>query len=65
MSISSDRDPEQSPLSMHSNRNLLIKMLAEMRLQTIIMAETSGFRDNIATLRDEIMSRANKSATDV
>ena len=57
------RDPLTSPLSQHSNRSLMVKILAEMRVQTMILAEMANFRDNISTLRDDAMSRANKTST--
>ena len=41
----------------------MVKILAEMRVQTMILAEMANFRDNISTLRDDAMSRANKTST--
>lgn len=51
--------PSNSRLSLMSERDLLVKILAESRVQTMILAQAFGFTDDIAALRDEVMSQGN------
>ena len=60
-----NRDPQASLLSMHSDRSLMVKILAELRVQTLIMAQGFGIHDDVSALRDEVMALGNKSKTDV
>lgn len=59
------RHPLHSNLSKHSERELLVKLLAEARVQTLIMAEAFNFTGDVAELRDEVMSQGNATLSDV
>lgn len=59
------RDPRNSLLQMHSERDLLIKILAELRVQTLLMAYESPIKDDISALRDEVMLYGNQTSTDL
>jgi hypothetical protein len=59
------RDPRNSQLANHTERDLLVKILAELRVQTLIMAQDSNFKDDISALRDEVMLYGNQTSTDL
>ena len=57
--------PQASLLSNHSDRSLLVKILAELRVQTLIMAQGFGVQDDITALRNEVMSQGNSTLFDL
>ena len=58
-------NPSLSPLVKHSNREIMIKILAEMRVQTLMMAQQYGITDDISALRDDVMATATRTVTDL
>lgn len=60
-----DRNPQLSSLSAHSERELLVKILAELRVQTYMMAQEFNISDDIGALRNDVMASGNKTDTDV
>lgn len=54
-----------SRLSLLSERDLLVKILAESRVQTLLMAQAFGSNDDIAALRDEVMSQGNDAPSSI
>jgi len=59
------RNPKTSLLAGQSDRDLLVKILCELRVQTMIQAQVNGINDDLADLRDEVMTRANTTKQDV
>lgn len=59
------RDPQASLLHAQGDRALMVKMLAEMRVQTLLFAQAFGITDDISALRDEVMAQANRTTSDV
>ena len=43
----------------------MIKILAEMRVQTLMMAQQYGITDDISALRDDVMATATRTVTDL
>jgi hypothetical protein len=60
-----DRDPKFSLLYNQDDRSVLVKILAEMRVQTFLMAQGFGITDDISALRDEVMAQGNRTTSDV
>lgn len=63
--MATNRNPQQSLLSNHSERDLLVKILAEMRVQTMLLAEAFNSKDDVAALRDEVMGNGNRANSDL
>lgn len=59
------RDPLSSDLAKHSEQALLVKILAELRVQTLILAQGFNISDDISALRDDVMAGGNKTLTDI
>lgn len=59
------RNPRNSSLSSHTERELLVKILAEMRVQTMMFAQEFNIKDDISALRDEAMLYGNQTSTDL
>ena len=59
------RTPLASLLSLHSERDLLVKILCELRVANLIAAQASGFTDDLSTLRDDVMAGGNQTLTDI
>lgn len=57
--------PQASLLSNHSDRSLLVKILAELRVLTLLTAESTGSTLDIGALRNEVMSQGATSTTDL
>lgn len=60
-----DSNAHKSRLSSLTERALLTKILAELRVQTLIMAQESGFDEDIGELRNEVMQEGETSLDDV
>lgn len=58
-------NPQASRLFDHTERALLVKILSEMRVQTLLMAQAFGFADDVADLRSEVMTQGNATPSDV
>lgn len=63
--MATNRNPQQSLLHNHDDRSLLVKILAELRVQTLLMAEAFNAKDDVAALRDEVMGNGNRSNSDL
>lgn len=65
MATNLGRDPRNSLLVNHQDRDLLVKILAELRVMTLIMSQEFSIKDDISALRDEAMLYANRTSTDL
>ena len=54
-----------SALGLETTNGLLIKILSELRVQSLLMAEAFGIQDDIGALRNEVMSQGAATTTDV
>lgn len=63
--MANPNEPSASPLSNHSDRSLLVKILAELRVQTMYMQQAFGISDDVSTTRDEVMSQGNTTPNDL
>jgi len=52
-------NPNKSPVVLLTDREILAKILAELRIQTIILADAHGGRDDITQLRTEILLQSS------
>jgi hypothetical protein len=57
--------PTNSPLITNMDRALQVKILCELRVHSILMAQAFGITDDIGALRDEVMAQAQSSISDV
>ena len=58
-------NPLASPLHCHTERELLIKILSELRVQSLLMAQGFNISEEIGVLRNEVMKTGNTSDTDL
>jgi len=63
--MAANRDPFQSLLSNHGDRQLLVLILAEMRVQTLLLAQAFNIDDDVSALRDEVMGNAKRTQSDL
>jgi hypothetical protein len=63
--MATNRDPQQSLLHTQGDRALLVKILAEMRVQTLLLAQAFNSQDDVAALRDEVMGNGNRTPSDL
>lgn len=61
----SSQNPAGTRLVVHTERELLVKILCELRVQTMILAQAHGISDEIGDLRNEVMVQGGKTATGV
>lgn len=60
-----NNNPNLSQLYQHTERALLVKILAELRVQTLMFAQVNGITDDVSRLRDEVMSLGNTNSTEL
>ncbi|MFA7269923.1 MAG: hypothetical protein WC073_11310 [Sterolibacterium sp.] len=60
-----DNNPNASRLSSLTERALLVKILAELRVQTLILAQDTGFDDDIGELRNTVMIEGDTGLTEL
>ena len=48
-----------------SETALLLKILAELRVQTLLMSQAYGITDDISDLRNEVMTQSYQSLSDI
>jgi hypothetical protein len=58
-------NPAASYLSNHTQVSLLVKLLAEIRVTNLILAQGFGISDDISALRNEVMAQGNLSIYDL
>lgn len=62
----SAHNPRDSDLHNLTEKALLVKILSELRVQTLLLSQANaGNADDIGALRAEVMSGGNKSQSDV
>ena len=52
-------NPTHSPVVVLTDQEILAKILVELRIQTMLMAEEFHARDTIASLRSEILNNSS------
>lgn len=57
--------PQASLLSNHSDRSLLVKILAELRVVSLLLSEMSGSTLDLGAVRNEVMSQGTATTTDL
>jgi hypothetical protein len=63
--MSANGDPLASSLHTHDDRALQVKILAELRVISLLLQQGFGITDDVGSLRNEIMAQANRTDSDV
>ena len=63
--MANPNEPSASYLSNHTDSSLLVKILAELRVQTIFMQQAFYITDDISRTRDEVMSLGNTNPSEL